>query len=143
MIQTVKASLVVPYAHRLHGYAGRCSRLHGHNGLVTLVLAGAPNGSHGFVADFYDVRFMLQQATQSIDHTLVVSSEDPLCELLRGASEAFEVSHVAPTAEYFARRVFDFVSAMGAGQPWRVESVEWEEEPGFTASVRGATEAAP
>lgn len=134
-MQTVSASIVVPYGHRLHGYAGRCSRLHGHNGTVTLVLSGEPSGSHGFVADFYDVALLLRQATQSIDHTLVIAHDDPLAKVLLAENEHFEMSPVAPTAEYFARRVFEYVQACAGGQPWKVRSVSWEEEHGFVATV--------
>lgn len=125
----------LPYAHRLYGYAGRCSRIHGHNARVTLVVEGSVLDAQGFVADFYDVKRRLMERLAVFDHTLVLARNDPAALVLDRAGEAFSVIDHPPTAEWFARDILRAMQSESIGQPWRVVSVRWEEEPGFAAEA--------
>lgn len=125
----------LPYAHRLHGYDGRCSRIHGHNARVTLTVEGDTLDAQGFVCDFYDVKRRLAGVLAAYDHTLLLGPRDPLAEVLRGALEPFAEMPVPPTAEHLAEHVLAAMVASAKGEAWRVVSVRWEEEPGFVAEV--------
>lgn len=125
----------LPYAHRLHGYDGRCSRIHGHNARVTLTVEGEALDAQGFVADFYDVKRRLNSVLSVFDHTLVLGPSDPLREVLLREGEAFRALAYPPTAEHLARFVLKAMTLDCDGQPWRAVSVRWEEEPGFAAEA--------
>lgn len=128
----------VPYAHRLHGYAGRCSRIHGHNAKVTAVFEGEPD-DRGFVVDFYTVRHSLSSALATLDHTLVIAESDPLAKTLSDAGEPFAAFPFSPTAENLAAYIMRVVSKdqsySSPSHPVELVSVEWQEELGFSATV--------
>lgn len=130
----------LPYAHRLHGYAGRCSRVHGHNARIEVCVSADALDSQGFVVDFYEARAALTRVTSSFDHSLIVSDADPLVGLMCSAGEHVVAFHVPPTAEHLARWVLEQMRRESRvcsppGRPWRVEWASWQEEPGFVARV--------
>lgn len=131
----------LPYAHRLHGYNGRCARVHGHNARVEVTIEADALDAQGFVMDFYILRALLARVLNRFDHALVVDTRDPLCAVMEGAGEHVERFHAPPTAEHLARYVFDGVAremeaSNPPGRPARVTRVVWREEPGFEAVVR-------
>lgn len=134
-----KVQTIVPYAHRLHGYPGRCARLHGHNGLVTLTVEAPSLDAQGFVADFYALRGVLALAVADFDHTLLLGPSDPVTAALLALGEAHRELTSPPTAEHLASLVLGSVAeqARRLGAAWRPVTVSWEEEPGFVAEVCG------
>lgn len=105
-----------PAAHRQYTHQGHCALIHGHNWYVEVQL-GTVDDSHldenGFVFDFGDFKDFKLYLTDLLDHTLLISSEDPelssfevmkeggLCDLrvLEGGTSA---EHMA---ERFAREL--------------------------------------
>lgn len=55
-------------AHSLRGYVGRCSRVHGHNYKVVIEIAADSLNELGFVVDYYDVKTVLSDCIDQIDH---------------------------------------------------------------------------
>ena len=55
-------------AHFLRGYNGACSRLHGHNWTVEIVIRAAKLDSMGMVVDFMDLGRELDLLLEKIDH---------------------------------------------------------------------------
>ena len=55
-------------AHRLPGYDGKCSRIHGHTYTVEVVLDGPVDEKTGFVMDFYDLKRILKSSLDGLDH---------------------------------------------------------------------------
>lgn len=125
------------YGHRLHGYNGRCARLHGHNGVVTVRVAADALDAQGFVADFYEVQRIARAAVDRFDHAMILGPDDPVLLVLKAMREHHVELASPPTAEHLARLTLDAMAAAisQAGHPWRVTSVRWEEEPGFCAEV--------
>ena len=128
----------LPYAHRLHGYAGRCARVHGHNARVEVVVEADTLDSQGFVADFYVVRAMLSRVVGAFDHSLVVHESDPLVALMCGAGEHVVAFHAPPTAEHLAAWVLrgmrrELAASNPPGRELRCVRATWQEEPGFVA----------
>lgn len=139
MMHTVKITIEsLPYAHRLHGYAGRCSRIHGHNARIETVFASDSLDAQGFVADFYDLRRIVRGVVDEFDHSLVVCESDPIRKALADASEHHVTIATPPTAEHLAAHVLACVRrslavTLRAGDTLRCVSVAWQEEPGFVA----------
>jgi 6-pyruvoyl-tetrahydropterin synthase len=134
MIFTGEVIVRCCYGHRLNGYAGRCARIHGHNGVVTVRVEADSLDAQGFVADFYEIRTAVDVVVDGFDHALILGPGDPMLAPLRAAGEHHVELATPPTAEHLAALVLERLSEP-RGQRWRVRSVRWEEEPGFAAEV--------
>jgi 6-pyruvoyltetrahydropterin/6-carboxytetrahydropterin synthase len=56
-------------AHRLPYYNGACARLHGHNYVLRVTLAGVPNPKDGMIRDFEEIRKKVwESALNTCDH---------------------------------------------------------------------------
>jgi 6-pyruvoyltetrahydropterin/6-carboxytetrahydropterin synthase len=95
------------YGHRLLDYEGRCSRLHGHNGVVLLTLESEALDTSGMVADFGVIRERLGRwIDDELDHRMILRQDDPAIPALRSLGEALYVVEFNPTAENLARFLF-------------------------------------
>nr|WP_092067985.1 6-carboxytetrahydropterin synthase QueD [Dendrosporobacter quercicolus]NSL46877.1 6-carboxytetrahydropterin synthase QueD [Dendrosporobacter quercicolus DSM 1736]SDL67828.1 6-pyruvoyltetrahydropterin/6-carboxytetrahydropterin synthase [Dendrosporobacter quercicolus] len=79
-------------AHRIVDYPGKCDRLHGHNWLVEVTVAGQKLNELGMLIDFKELKAEVNQVINQLDHIY-------LNEL-----EAFQVEN--PTAENIARYIY-------------------------------------
>ncbi|UQA57801.1 6-pyruvoyl trahydropterin synthase family protein [Polyangium aurulentum] len=113
------------YGHRLMEYQGKCARIHGHNARVEIVLAGSGLNRLGFVADFADIEAAAHEWIEQFDHKLVLRQDDPVIPYLEQAGEAYVTLPVNPSAENFARLIYEHLR--GKGHP--VAAVRfWETE---------------
>ena len=80
-------------AHRLRKYRGACEKLHGHNYRVELVVASERLDALGMVADFRELKGLLQEAAERYDHGFL--------------NELAEFREQNPTAENVARVLFE------------------------------------
>jgi 6-pyruvoyltetrahydropterin/6-carboxytetrahydropterin synthase len=102
------------YGHRLMDYEGQCARLHGHNGRVVIELSAPALDRKGFVVDFYEVeRAGKEWILAQFDHRLILRADDPVIPHLRAAGEAFVALPVNPSAENFAKLIFDHLQGQG------------------------------
>jgi 6-pyruvoyltetrahydropterin/6-carboxytetrahydropterin synthase len=68
--------------HRLANHAGNCRNLHGHQYVLEVVIEGVidqekNSSSKGMVADFGDIKEVLQNRVQNIcDHAFMVAEDD-------------------------------------------------------------------
>jgi 6-pyruvoyltetrahydropterin/6-carboxytetrahydropterin synthase len=114
------------YGHRLLNYEGKCRHLHGHNGRVVVVLESAELDARGMLVDFSDIKRELQRwIDDNLDHTMLLSRDDPILPLLQARGERVFVMNQNPTAENIARLIYD--RAVESGLPV-VEVVLWETE---------------
>ncbi|MDI1434269.1 6-pyruvoyl trahydropterin synthase family protein [Polyangium sorediatum] len=102
------------YGHRLLDYEGPCARIHGHNARVEIELSAPTLDRKGFVADFFDIEkagkdWILAQ----FDHRLILREDDPVIPFLKQAGEAFVTLPVNPSAENFAKLIFDHLRGHG------------------------------
>ena len=115
-------------AHRLREYRGACEKLHGHNYRVELVVASEKLDAMGLVADFRELKRLLQQAAERYDHAFL--------------NEVAEFRKQNPTAENVARVLFEECSRrMPAGV--RAQSVTVWESPRCAARYCATTKSAP
>lgn len=84
-------------AHFIRGYAGKCSRLHGHNWNIEAVVRGENLDSLGMLVDFKILKAELNRILDKFDHRF-------LNELETFAEEN-------PTAENLAREIFEQLAA--------------------------------
>jgi 6-pyruvoyltetrahydropterin/6-carboxytetrahydropterin synthase len=99
-------------AHRLREYRGACERLHGHNYRVELVAASGKLDALGMVADFRELKRLLEEAAERYDHGFL--------------NDLAEFQKQNPTAENVARVLFEECSRrMPSGVEARSVTV-WE-----------------
>lgn len=97
-------------AHRLCGYQGACSNLHGHNWKVRVGLQAEQVDELGLALDFGVIKNHLQTVLQELDHAYL--NELP----------AFQKRN--PSSENLARYIFERLSAALADGPASVCEVE-------------------
>ena len=129
----VTRELGFSYGHRLLHYAGKCGRLHGHNGTAVLTLAAEDLDALGMVADFHVVRARLGSWIDAeLDHRMILKRDDPVLAALRDLGEPVVIVDFNPTAENLARLLFD--KARELGLP--VTAVRLFETPTCSATYR-------
>ena len=84
-------------AHFIGGYAGKCSRLHGHNWSIEAVVRGEKLDKLGMLIDFKILKAELNKVLDELDHRF-------LNDLETFAQEN-------PTAENIARKIFKQLAA--------------------------------
>ncbi len=84
-------------AHFIEGYDGKCSRLHGHNWSVEVVVRGEKLDELGMLIDFKVLKAELNKVLDELDHRF-------LNELKIFAEEN-------PTAENIARKIYKKLAA--------------------------------
>lgn len=112
----------VSAAHRLPdlGPDHKCSRLHGHNYAVEVVIASEELQEPGLVVDFADLALVGEYLHTALDHRYLN-----------------DVLPVAPTSENFARHVFDWCDGhLALPDGVVIEAVRVSETPSTWAEYR-------
>lgn len=100
-------------AHALRDYNGPCERLHGHNYTVEVAIRGGELDERGLLIDFRDVKALLADVIDELDHQLL------------NDLEAF--ADVSPTSEVIARHIYNRLAASVAQKGLRLAYVTvWE-----------------
>jgi len=94
-------------AHRLPGYPGNCSNIHGHTWGVEVWIEDDPDHETGMVVDYRAIKDYIKS---EFDHRLILWRGDPLVERLDGLT-ALKLMHGPPTAENLALLILDDVQA--------------------------------
>lgn len=128
MFEIVK-SIPFCYGHRLLKYVGPCAHLHGHNARADIRLASEELDERGMVMDFGDIKASVKTwIDDHLDHTMLLSKDDPIRAMLDEAGEKYYVMEKNPTAENIAELIF--YVAKDKGLP--VVSVTlWESDSSF------------
>lgn len=79
-------------AHCLHGYPGKCARLHGHNWTVEVCIGSELLNELGMVIDFKVIKRHVMDITERMDH--------------RYLNEMDEWQSKLPTAEHIAQYIY-------------------------------------
>lgn len=106
-------------AHKLRGYPGDCSRVHGHNWIVEVFVRSTELNEIGIAIDFRDIRKAVKQVIAKMDHL-------DLNDL-----PAFSVEN--PTSENIARYLYKELSKSLNCGSIRVSRVKVCETPGAGA----------
>jgi 6-pyruvoyltetrahydropterin/6-carboxytetrahydropterin synthase len=111
---TVTKEVPFCYGHRLLNHQGKCRHLHGHNATAVIRLESKALNELGMVCDFSDIGdYVKGWIEQTLDHNMLLHSDDPVLPVLREAGERVYVMTANPTAENIARLIFEHVAAGG------------------------------
>ena len=101
-------------AHRISNYPGKCSRLHGHNWKVEVLVQGSKLDQLGMLIDFRELKQQVNEVILELDHHYL--NELP----------AFQTMN--PTAENIAKYFYTKLQAI-INQEVHVQSVKvWESD---------------
>ena len=81
--------------HFLRNYQGKCEKPHGHNYKVRVTLAGKELDKSGLLVDFKDLRDVMKQVIDRLDHQMI--------------NEVAPFTTLNPSAENLARYFYDEV----------------------------------
>lgn len=102
------------YGHRLINYNGKCAHLHGHNGLVEIVLATKQLDARGMVVDFVDVKKIVNDfLNRELDHKMILNASDPFVKILQDNQEPMFLMQENPTAENIAKVIYQYAKGQG------------------------------
>ncbi len=134
IMYTVSKTFSFCYGHRLLGDEGRCRHLHGHTARATLTFASDALDAQGMVCHFDRLKETIGRwISGNLDHTLLLSKDDPMVGALEERGERFFKLDANPTAENIAKLLFD--AALEFDLP--ITHVEvWESETAKATYVR-------
>jgi len=122
-------------AHRLLGYEGKCSNLHGHTVKIEVTVSNRTLQPIGFVVDFQILdRLIKKWINDNWDHVTILSASDKLCEQLVDTKVYKMESN--PTAENLAYELYNKLSALFEEQQegYKIDSVTVWETPKHAAT---------
>lgn len=129
----IKKTFHLAYGHRLLNYKGKCENLHGHNGVVEVMLKSGELNSEMMVMDFTELGKTIKAwLDENLDHKVILAKADPLAPVLRDQGQACFLTEANPTAEILAKLVYDAARAMKLP----VHKVAFWETPTAMASYR-------
>lgn len=108
--------------HYLRNYKGKCENPHGHNYKVRVTLAGRELDKAGLLLDFKDLREVIKQVIDRLDHQMI--------------NEVEPFTRLNPSAENLAKYFFDETSShlgQATGGRVRVKDVTIFETDSTTA----------
>lgn len=123
------ASLTYSIGHRLEGHPGLCANFHGHNYTFEVTISGNPN-EIGYVIDFKDLKAIMRELLDKLDHAMVLHVSDPLAH---GIPTKLVLLSRNPSAENFASLMFNHVQDRGG--PFTVTRVRVRETDGGWAEA--------
>ncbi len=114
----------------------KCVNLHGHSYVLEVTVGSDTLSEQDMVMDFYHIKNALRELIDTIDHSFIIDTNDPMYEELKevakkfGALKIFPVDF-CPTAEALAKFFYDFLTqklkdARLLGEVKVVKVVLWE-----------------
>lgn len=114
-LYTIKIITDFAAAHLLRGYAGECSRLHGHNWKVEVEVIAKDLNEVGMGMDFKDIKASTRELIGSMDH--------------RNLNDLPPFDKINPTAENIAAHIYKTLAAKLNNEQARVSAITiWETE---------------
>jgi 6-pyruvoyltetrahydropterin/6-carboxytetrahydropterin synthase len=93
-------------------YAGKCRNLHGHNGLIEIVIRANKLDKLGMVMDFEEIKATVQSwVDRELDHKMILNDKDPLIPDFKKHGQPFVTIRGNPTAEAIAKLIFDYAKS--------------------------------
>lgn len=90
-----KLTIVVDFeaAHCIRDYPGKCSRLHGHNWKIEVLVAGTMLNELGMLIDFHDLKAEVHKVIDTLDHQYL--------------NDITPFNQCNPTAENIAKYIYE------------------------------------
>jgi len=119
----------VDFAHALSSYPGKCARVHGHTWLFTLTVYVRNLNDLGMGIDYKDLKEILGNGIEGLDHRLIVDSSAPVPNSLGySVLNAVKVDY-NPTSENLAKFVYQKIKPQLSGMVEKFE-ISVSETPG-------------
>lgn len=97
--------------HRLPFHDGLCKNIHGHSYEAHVILSGEPD-ANGMVMDYYDMKLLIQDKLDELDHCFLCSSSDTVVRaFLEQNAMKIVLVDFPTTAENIARMLATHVVA--------------------------------
>lgn len=123
----------VESGHLLSKHPGKCRFPHGHSRRIEVTLEADQLDGNDMVCDFKQLKSLVQDFIETLDHAMCVNTEDPQYSFYRDTYErVIAFDGVDPTSELMAKMVFDRTAAallqqMGSRTDLKVRSVRIHE----------------
>ncbi len=93
----------------------KCVNLHGHSYILEVTVGSDTLSEQDMVMDFYHIKNALKNLIDTIDHSFIIDTNDPMYEELKEVAEKFGAMKVfpvdfCPTAEALAKFFYDFLT---------------------------------
>jgi 6-pyruvoyltetrahydropterin/6-carboxytetrahydropterin synthase len=109
--------------HALRNYHGKCENVHGHNYKVRVTLAGAELDATGLLVDFVEVKRVMKQTIEYLDHRFI--------------NDLPPFDRLNPSAENMARYFYEEIAkGLPEESPARLSEVKIWETDTATATYR-------
>lgn len=93
-------------AHRLRrAFSKQCKNLHGHSYIAEVILEAEKLNEDGMIIDFGELKALLKNIIEELDHSIILNEEDELCDVMSEAAGKFIAVSYNPTAEMMARDI--------------------------------------
>jgi 6-pyruvoyltetrahydropterin/6-carboxytetrahydropterin synthase len=103
----ISKELTFDSGHRLSKHNGKCFHLHGHTYKAEVTLRGNTLHEVGYLIDFTDVKELLKEITDRLDHKTLLFKDDKLNqEIYNVAPEHCILLDFEPTAENIAKYLY-------------------------------------
>ena len=98
-------------AHRLMHHPGKCSNVHGHTFHTKFIFYGqSPDEDTGMMVDFADVKNIVSECVDSLDHCLILNVDDKkFVDFIRSQENRLVIMGNEPTVEEIAKFLFQKV----------------------------------
>lgn len=122
------------YAHRLHGYPGKCGNIHGHTARVEISCDVDELPESGMAIDFKELSTKIGGwIDENLDHRLILAKNDPAAKTIKELNEDLKELDAPPSAENLAKLIFEAVGNLG----FPVTKVSFWESPTSVAIYQG------
>lgn len=102
------------YAHRLHGYPGKCGNIHGHTARIEVSCNVENLPESGMAIDFRDLSKKIDGwIGENLDHKLILAKTDPAARTLKECGEEVKELDAPPSAENIAKLIFEAAKGLG------------------------------
>lgn len=109
-------------AHRLRKcWSKQCKNLHGHSYVAEIILSAYKLNDDGMVMDFGELKALLRDVFEELDHSVILNKEDQLINAMREGNAKTIIVSYNPTAENMA---YDLVMAMEKNLPINIINVK-------------------
>ena len=130
---TIKKIFEFCYAHRLHGYPGKCGNIHGHTAKIEISCKVKALPESGMAIDFKELSGKIGAwIDESLDHRLILSKDDPIVSKIKESGEDLLELDTPPSAEHLAKVIFNAVKELG----FPISKVAFWESPTSVAKYK-------
>jgi len=120
--------------HRLQKHKGKCRNVHGHHYVFEVTIKAETLTEEGFVVDFGDLKSILKELVEELDHAFLYEKGDPIGQFIKGQGLKVVELDFAPTAENLAKYAHDFLKGALNNYTLKVVRVVCYETPTSSAT---------